>query len=241
MPDRSDKSFVLVHGAWHGGWCWVRVADRLRDAGHRVFTPTLTGLGDRAHLLSPAVGLETFIEDVVATLETEALTGTILVGHSYGGVPIAGAADRVPDRIAQLVFLDAMLPQNGQSILGLVAPELAAERRRQAQATSGGLTFPPPPASAFGVEAPDDVEWLERQLRPHPLRGYEDTLQLQHPFGNGRAITYIACTKPAYAPLLPMHDYARRQPGWQYRELPTGHDAMVTAPDALTSMLLALA
>jgi pimeloyl-ACP methyl ester carboxylesterase len=241
MPDRSSKSFVLVHGAWHGGWCWVRVADRLRAAGHRVATPTLTGLGDRAHLLSPDVGLETFIEDIVATLTMEALTETVLVGHSYGGVPIAGAADRVPDRIAHLVFLDAMLPQSGQSVLGLVAPELAAERRRQAQATSGGLSFPPPPASAFGVEAPDDVAWLERNLRPHPLRGYEDKLQLRHEFGNGRTITYIACTRPAYAPIVPMHEYARRQPGWNYRELATGHDAMVTAPGELTELLLALA
>ena len=241
MPDRSSRNFVLVHGAWHGGWCWVRVADRLRAAGHRVVTPTLTGLGDRAHLLSPDVGLETFIDDIVATLTMEALTDTILVGHSYGGVPIAGAADRVPDRIAHLVFLDAMLPQNGQSVLGLVAPELAAERRRQAQATSGGLSFPPPPASAFGVEAPDDVAWLERQLRPHPLRGYEDKLQLRHEFGNGRPITYIACTRPAYTPIVPMHEYARRQPGWRYRELATGHDAMVTAPGELIELLLALA
>lgn len=240
MPDRPEWSFVLVHGAWHGGWCWVRVADRLRAAGQRVYTPTLTGLGDRAHLLSPAVGLETFIDDVVGTLETEALTGTILVGHSYGGVPITGAADRVPDRVAHLVYLDAMLPQNGRSILSLVAPALAAERRRQAQATSGGLTFPPPPAGAFGVEGPGDVEWLERNLCPHPLRSYEDPLRLRHPFGNGRKITYIACTRPAYPPILPMHEYARRQPGWAYRELPTGHDAMVTAPDALTAMLLAL-
>ena len=240
MPDRASRTFVLIHGAWHGGWCWTRVADRLRAGGHRVFTPTLTGLGDRAHQLSPAVGLDTFIRDVVATLETERLADTILVGHSFGGVPITGAADRAPERIAHLVYLDAMLPQNGQSILDLVAPELAAERRRQAQATSGGVSFPPPPASAFGVEAPADVEWVERQLRPHPLRGYEDRLRLRHKFGNGRRITYIACTEPAYAPLLPMHEYARRQPGWQYVEMATGHDAMVVAPDALTALLVQL-
>ena len=240
MVSRSSRTFVLVHGAWHGGWCWVRVAERLQAAGHRVFTPTLTGLGDRAHLLSPDVGLDTFIEDVVGTLETGGLTDTILVGHSFGGVPITGAADRMPDRIAQLVYLDAMLPQDGRSVFDLVAPELAAERRRQAQATGGGLALPPPPASAFGVKAPADVEWLERRLRPQPLRGYEDRLRLRHPFGNGLTITYIACTEPPYALLLPIHAYARQQPGWQYLELATGHDAMITAPDALTALLLRL-
>ena len=240
MPSRSSRNFVLVHGAWHGGWCWVRVADRLRAAGHCVFTPTLTGLGDRAHLLSADVGLDTFIEDVVATLETEKLADAILVGHSFGGAPITGAADRVPERIGHLVYLDAMLPQDGRSVFDLVAPELAAERRRQAQATSGGLALPPPTASAFGVEAPADVEWLERRLRPQPLRGYEDRLRLRHPFGNGLKITYIACTEPPYALLLPIHEYARQQPGWQYLEMATGHDAMVIAPDALTALLLRL-
>jgi pimeloyl-ACP methyl ester carboxylesterase len=240
MPDRPSRTFVLVHGAWHGGWCWVRVADRLRAAGHRVFTPTLTGLGDRAHLLSPAVGLDTFIQDVVATLETEELADTILVGHSFGGAPITGAADRAPERIAHLVYLDAMLPQDGQSIFDLVAPEFAAERRKQAQTTSGGLSFPPPPANAFGVESPVDVEWVERQLRPQPLRVYEDRLRLRHNFGNGRRITYIACTEPSYALLLPIHEYARRQAEWQYLELATGHDAMITAPDELTALLLRL-
>ena len=241
MVSRSSRTFVLVHGAWHGGWCWVRVAERLQAAGHRVFTPTLTGLGDRAHLLSPDVGLDTFIEDVVGTLETGGLTDTILVGHSFGGVPITGAADRMPDRIAQLVYLDAMLPQDGRSVFDLVAPELAAERRRQAQATSGVLALPPPPASAFGVKAPADVEWLERRLRPQPLRGYEDRLRLRHPFGNGLTITYIACTEPPYALLLPIHEYARRQPGWRYLELATGHDAMVTAPAELAEILIEIA
>src|SRR5215831_8725724 len=108
---RSPKTFVLVHGAWHGGWCWTRVAERLRGAGHRVFTPTLTGLGDRAHLLSPQVGLDTFVQDIVATLEIEDLTDSILVGHSFAGATITGAADRVPERIAHLTYLAASLPQ----------------------------------------------------------------------------------------------------------------------------------
>src|SRR5262245_50776256 len=149
----SSKTFVLVHGAWHGGWCWTRVAERLRGAGHRVFTPTLTGLGDRAHLLSPQVGLDTFVQDVVVTLEMEDLTDSILVGHSFAGAPITGAADRVPERITHLVYLDAALPQNGESVFSRFPPQIVAERRKLAQETSGGLTLPVPPPSSFGVEA----------------------------------------------------------------------------------------
>jgi pimeloyl-ACP methyl ester carboxylesterase len=235
------KTFVLVHGACHGGWCWTRVAERLRDAGHPVLTPTLTGHGDRAHLLSPAVGLDTFIEDIVATLEMEEVTDAILVGHSFAGGPITGAADRVPERIAHLVYLDSFLLQNGESVFSFLAPELVATRRKLAKKTSGGLTYPAPHPGVFGVTAPDDVAWLERRLRPEPLRGYEDALSLSHPFGNGRKITYIACVMPAYAPMAAMHARARSQPAWQYLELATGHDAMVLAPLEISQMLLRIA
>jgi pimeloyl-ACP methyl ester carboxylesterase len=239
--EESPKTFVLVHGAWHGGWCWTRVTERLRGAGHRVFTPTLTGLGDRAHLLSPQVSLDTFIQDIVATLEMEELTHTILVGHSFAGAPITGAADRVPERIAHLVYLDAALPQNGENVFSRFSPQIVAERQKLAQGSSSGLTLPAPPPSSFGVEAREDVTWLERRLRPQPFRGYQDPLRLQHPFGNGRKITYIACVKPAYPPVKVLHEYARNQPGWQYLELATGHDAMVLVPAALSDMLLQVA
>jgi pimeloyl-ACP methyl ester carboxylesterase len=237
----SAKTFVLVHGACHGGWCWTRVAERLRDAGHPVLTPTLTAHGDRVHLLSPEVGLDTFIEDIVATLEMEEVTDAILVGHSFAGGPITGAADRVPERIAHLVYLDALLPQNGESALSFLSPELAAERRKLAKETSGGLTYPAPPPGIFGVTAPEDVAWLERRMRPEPLRGYEDALSLTHPFGNGRKITYIACVMPSYPVMTPMHAYARSQPAWEYLELATGHDAMVLAPAELSQILLRMA
>jgi pimeloyl-ACP methyl ester carboxylesterase len=237
----SVKTFVLVHGAWHGGWCWARVGERLRAAGHRVLTPTLTGHGERAHLLSPEIGLDTFVQDIVAVLETEEVTGAILVGHSFGGLPITGAADRVPERIAHLVYLDASLLQNGESLFDRLPPELIAERRRRAQETSGGLTMPVPSPGSFGVTRPEDIAWIERRLRPEPLRGYVDSLRLEHPFGNGRKITYIACVEPAYPPVAVMHDRAFKQAGWHYLKLAAGHDAMVTAPAALSEMLLRLA
>jgi pimeloyl-ACP methyl ester carboxylesterase len=235
------QTFVLVHGACHGGWCWARVAERLRDAGHRVLTPTLTGHGDRVHLLSPDVGLATYIEDIVATLEMEEVAEAILVGHSFAGGPITGAADRVPERIAHLVYLDAFLPRNGESVFSFLAPELVAARRKLAGETSGGLTYPAGSPGSFAVTAPEDVAWLERRLRPEPLRGYEDALSLTHPFGNGRRTTYIACVMPPYPAMAAMHARARSETSWRYLELATGHDAMVLAPAALSDMLLRLA
>src|SRR5262249_30506144 len=151
----------------------------------RVFTPTLTGHGDRAHLLSPQVGLDTFVQDIVATFEMEELTDVILVGHSFGGAAITGAAGRVPDRIAHLFYLDAALPQNGESVFSRFSPQIVAERRRLAQETSDGLTLPAPPPGSFGVTVEEDVAWLHRHLRPQPFRGYEDPLRLRHAFGNG--------------------------------------------------------
>jgi pimeloyl-ACP methyl ester carboxylesterase len=237
----SKKAYVLVHGAWHGGWCWVRLAPLLAAAGHRVLAPTCTGLGDRAHLLSPAVGLDTFIEDVAAAIDMEELNEVVLVGHSFAGSVISGVADRMPERIAHLVYLDATVLLSGQSPFDMIPPDVAAARRRAAMESSGGLTLPVPPASVFGIGEPADAAWLSRRLRPHPLKTYEDALQLRNPLGNGRPKTYVACTLPEYTVLAPVRDWVRRQPGWSYRELASGHDAMVLAPELLAAMLLSFA
>jgi pimeloyl-ACP methyl ester carboxylesterase len=237
----SKKPYVLVHGAWHGGWCWARVASLLVAAGHRVLTPTCTGLGDRAHLLSPTVGLDTFIEDVAATIAMEELTDIVLVGHSFAGSVISGIADRMPERIAHLVYLDATVLRSGQSPFDVVPADVVATRRRLAMESSGGLTLPVPPASVFGVDDPADAAWLGRHLRPHPLKTYEDALRLQNPIGNGRPKTYIACTQPDYAVLAPVRAWVRAQPDWTFGQIATGHDAMVTAPELLAATLLAFA
>src|SRR3954452_14570534 len=146
----AGKTFVLVHGAWHGGWCWGKVAAILRSRGHTVFTPTQTGLGERTHLLSKSITLDTFVEDIVNVLKFEDLKDVTLVGHSFGGPPITGTADRVPERIKQLIYLDAAMLQGGQSVFSLIPEELVAARRKLAQDTSGGLSIPPPPAASFG-------------------------------------------------------------------------------------------
>jgi pimeloyl-ACP methyl ester carboxylesterase len=236
----STRTYVLVHGAWHGGWCWVRVADRLTAAGHRVFTPTQTGLGERKHLLSAAITPDTFTDDIANVIEAEELSDVILVGHSFGGRSICGVADRMPKALRRLVFLDAGLPESGKSAFDLTLPELRAARIKAAQEFSGGLSMPPPPAAAFGVTDANDVTWVERRLTPHPTATYALPLVLKHPIGNGVPTTYIRCVAPAYANTARSAEYAQARPDCQYLEIRTGHDAMITAPAELTEMLLAL-
>ena len=236
----SPRIYVLVHGAWHGGWCWRRVADRLRAAGHVVFTPTQTGLGERKHLLSTAITPDTFVEDIVNLIEAEGLTDVILVGHSFGGRSICGVADRIPERLRRLVFLDAALPEGNTSALETNPPEVRAARIKAAQESSGGLSLPPPGAVAFAVTDPDDAAWVERRLTPHPFATYSLPLVLDNPVGNGVPATYIRCVDPAYPVLAGSAANAKSRADWQYLEIATGHDAMVTAPVELTGMLLAL-
>jgi pimeloyl-ACP methyl ester carboxylesterase len=234
-----SRTFVLVHGLFHGGWCWRRVADPLRAAGHRVFTPTLTGLGERAHLLDDRVGLDTFVADILGVLEAEELADVVLVGHSFGAVPVLGAADRAADRLDGLVLLDGLLPTPGRSAFDELAPDVVAERLRAAERFSGGLALPPVPPARFGVTDPDDVAWMQRRFTPHPIRTYRDPLCLANPLGNGLACTYLACTDPPYPVIARSHEQARSRPDWTYKELPTGHAAMVMAPSLVVEALLA--
>jgi pimeloyl-ACP methyl ester carboxylesterase len=237
----AGKTYVLLHGAWHGAWCWSRVADRLRAAGHRVFTPTQTGLGDRKHLLSRDISLDTFVADVVNLIEAEELADIILVGHSFGGSGISGAADRVPERIRHLVYLDALMLEGGQSPFGNLPAEVVAARRRLIQEQGQGVAIPPPPAASFGItEGSADAAWVARRLVPHPAGTYESPLTLRNPVGNGRPCTYIACVDPIYPALEASRQWVRRQQGWTWQEIRTGHDAMVTAPEELARMLMAI-
>lgn len=231
-------TYVLLHGAWHGAWCWREVAARLRAAGHHITTPTQTGLGERQHLLSAQITLDTFIEDVVQHLEAEEIEDAVLVGHSFGGLGISGAADRVPGRIRRLVYLDSMILEGGECPWDRMPAEVVASRRRVVEEQGAGLFAPPPPVSAFGV--PENhrlAPWVRRRLTAHPAGTYRTPLRLRHPVGNGLPCTYIACTAPWYDPLAWVRDWVRGRPGWDWAEITTGHDAMVTAPEDLTSLL----
>ncbi|MBI1845945.1 MAG: alpha/beta hydrolase [Candidatus Rokubacteria bacterium] len=230
----SSATFVLVHGAWHGGWCWARVARMLRDVGHTVHTPTLTGLGERAHLARPDVDLALHVQDVVALIEAEELRQVILVGHSYGGMVITGVAAHAGGRLAHLVYLDAFVPSDGQSLLGLVGEELAAGVRAAAREHGEGWRIPPFPPERFGVTNPKDVEWLTRHLVPQPLQTFEQGVQAKDRPSLKRS--YIYCAKPAMG-AFDRYAALKSDRGWRYHELATGHDAMVTAAPDLAKIL----
>jgi pimeloyl-ACP methyl ester carboxylesterase len=237
----SSKTYVLVHGAWHGGWCWKEVADALRGMGHRVSTPTQTGLGERKHLLSKDITLDTFAADVINHIEAEELNEVILIGHSFGGTSITGAADKIPNRIRHLVYLDSVMLENGQSVFSILPPDVVAARRKTVAEQGQGIFIPPPAPTAFGIpENHASADWVKRRLTPHPIGTYESPMRIDNPVANGRPRTYIVCTNPIYGPLEAARQWVKKQDGWNWQEIATGHDAMVTAPAELARMLAAI-
>jgi pimeloyl-ACP methyl ester carboxylesterase len=242
-------TFVLVHPAWMGGWCWRKVSPLLRAAGHDVYAPTLTGLGERLHLADPAVGLATHVEDIVNVLEFEDLRRVILVGNSSGGMVITGVADRVPERLAAVVYLDAFVPDDDQSLV-----DLLSEQRRQAmedlvKAEGQGWLLPrfaPPPwdeivRGPWGVTADEDVAWMLARLAPTPFRHFTDRLTRSNPAAARVARVFVRCLLFENAAFDRHAEMARESAGWHYRELAAPHLPYVTHPADLTEILLELA
>jgi pimeloyl-ACP methyl ester carboxylesterase len=228
-------TYVLVHGAWHGGWCWRRVADLLEKHGHKVFTPTLTGLGERSHLVGAKVDLATHITDIVNVIKWEELESIVLVGHSYGGVVISGVAEQIGGAIGSIVFLDAFVPENGDRPMDLTTRRDAIA----ALAQKGERSMPPVAAAAFQVNEQDRA-WVDRQCTPHPLATFTDRLTLTGARDRIPRKTYIRATGYANPPF----DAARakvKAAGWRIYEVPCGHDAMVDMPERLTEILLEVA
>lgn len=234
---RHERTFVLVHGAWHGGWCWRDLASELRDQGHRATTPTLTGLGERAHLLSPAVDLETHISDIVSHIDSEELNDIILVGHSYGGFPVRGAAARRADKIAHVVYLDAFVPIDGEMVASYVPADRLAEWR-DALANNPVSTLPPLTPAAFGITAPDQSAWVERRLVPHPLRTYLQPLAIATKGGIQTSQHYIACMSPKLDVFDSTRERISQDKSFSFTELTAGHDVMVSEPALLAQTLL---
>lgn len=228
--------FVLVHGAWQGAWCWQRVLPGLWRGGHRAFAVTLTGVGERAHQLSPAIRLQTHVNDVAAVIEAEELRECVLVGHSYGGIVITGIADRLADHIGHLVYLDAVVPKSGESWSSGHPAETQAARRQQIADTG---TIPPADPAVFGVTG-DDAAWVQRRQTAQPGGVYDDVLQFDERRVGRLPRTYIACTAPALPTVTKMHERVRQAPGWQVHEIATGHAAMISAPQAVLHRLTQL-
>ncbi len=231
-------TFVLVHGAWHGGWCWDRVASRLRAAGHEVHAPTLTGLSERAHLLTPLVGLETHVEDVVRVIDVLGLTDLVLVGHSYAGQIVTAVADRRPGAVAQRVYLNAFVGSDGEAARDLL-PETVEHHWAESASEQGfGWLVAVRKLSVLGVTEQADLDWLSPRLTPHPWKTYTDPLRLTGAV-DGVPATFVECVSWMRV-FAGQADRARAR-GWPVHELETGHEAMVTAPEELAAALLDIA
>ncbi|MEU9395422.1 alpha/beta fold hydrolase [Streptomyces sp. NPDC048324] len=240
------STFLLVHGAWHNGRCWERVVPLLESAGHRVLTPSLTGYGDKAHLLGPEVGLDTHVEDVVRLMDEEGLTDVVIVGHSYAGLVISSVANQVPERIAHLVYLDAMVPEHGETAVD-VQPLTQSLIDLAAKSESPWRIPPlpemPPPFGLFGVVDPVDVEWLRAMLSDQPVGCLQQPVRLNNPATELIPRTHIHCigAEPEGITRRPVPAIQANGSPAQVWELPTGHDCMITMPTELGELLLKLA
>ena len=243
-------TFMLIHGMYTGGWCWKHVTSLLRAARHDVYAPTLTGIGERVHLAGPDVDLDTHITDVVNVLAFEELQDVILVGWSYGGVVITGVADRAAARLRHLVYLDADVPQHGQSDLDLEVAEVRARREAQARTAGGGWQVARPDPERMDRSLrdwiPDDEtrRWFFTKLTDHPFKTLAQPLHLANPAvldALGR--TYILCTEGKSAGDIPLRtvEWLRHEPGWHIRELASIHLAPISAPREVADLLLEIA
>ena len=227
-------TFVLVHGAWHGAWCWRRVARLLMRSGHEVFTPTLTGLAERSHLLTPAINLDTHVLDVVNEMKWQELSDVVLVGHSYGGMVISGVAEKMEKSIASLVMLDAFMPEHGQSRRRF--PTAADARRVSGCGASGAATVcRRGPLDVFKVNEGDRA-WVDAQCTPQPIHCFLQKLTLTGARERIAKKTYIRAT--GYPkPVFRCRPGQRAAKGWRTYEVPCGHDVMLDMPERLTEIL----
>lgn len=239
-------TFVLVHPAWFGGWCWKKVSPLLRAQGHAVHTPTLSGLGERVHLARPEIGLDTHVDDVVNLLVYENLHEVVLVSNSSGGMVITGAADRAPERIARLVYLDAFVPEDGQSLLDIIPPERRAAMERLVASEGGGWLLPrfaPPPWETFVRESwritgEADLRWVLPRLVPTPFGHFRDPVRRRNPRAETVPRTYIRCLDWPNASFDRYAEAARRSPAWTWRGLSASHLPYITQPGEMTELLL---
>ena len=231
QPDAQSKrtTFVLVHGAWHGGWCWRRVADRLTAKGHYVVAPTLSGVGERSHLPPDSINLTTQINDVIGEIKWKDLNSIVLVGHSYGGMVISGVAEQLQNRIAAIVYLDAFMPADGQSLYDLNHAPSPTEK-----------ISPPHPAAYFHVNATDSA-WVDSKLTPHPMQCFTEKLKVTS--------AYQAIPKKVYirAPLFKNAAFdtalaqCRADRSWKTEIVTCGHDVMIDQPAEITAIIEKLA
>lgn len=242
-------NFLLVHGAWHGGWCWRDVVPPLTGAGHRVHAVTLTGVGERMHLMSPAITLETHIADVANAIEMEELDEVVLAVHSYAGMIGTAVADRMPGRLRHLVYVDAVVPRPGESWSSTQA-SATREARLVAAEASPDFSFPPPDPTVFGLAA-EQYEWVRRRQTPHPGHTYQAALDFDPRRVAAVPRTFVSCVAPALATIDAVRQRVADKSFWdgawqagggaRVVEMKTGHDPMISAPSELAKILLGCA
>ncbi|MEG3168010.1 alpha/beta hydrolase family protein [Sphingomonas sp. LB3N6] len=237
-----SRTFVLIHGAWHGGWCWRDVAALLRAQGHRVYTPSLTGLADRSHLLSSSLTLQTHIDDIVNLFKWEDIDDAVLVAHSYGGWPVSGAVETIGDKVNSIVFLDAFLPDNGQRVIDLNAPQF--QQALKEAIARGEAGRPVPPVKGFGIKDLAKAAWVQSKMTPQPTGVAMQPIVLSGARERIAKKTYVRAV--GYA--MPTFDrylaHAQQDPSWKAIPLAPsecGHDVMVDIPDKLSKILLSVA
>lgn len=237
-------TFVLVHGGWHGAWCWHRVVPFLTAAGHTVQTPSLAGLGERAAELHPGIDLETHVAEVTASIDPDGPRDVVLVGHSYSGMVVAAVAARRAGRIAGLVYLDAFVPEDGQALFDLAPPGRTDGFRELARLHGEGWRVPAPTPQAMGIVAEDEARWLAERMTPQSIATLEQSVRFgaEDPDPELVPRIFIHCISDPPSPtFLPFADRARSTPGWTLHELATGHDAMLIVPEDVARLLLAAA
>jgi pimeloyl-ACP methyl ester carboxylesterase len=231
----GGKTYVLVHGAWHGGWCWRRVADLLTAKGHKVFAPTMTGLGERSHLLDKTVNLATHVTDIVNVVTWEDLKDIVLVGHSYGGMIISGVAEQMAPAIGSIVFLDAFMPDTGGSLA-----ELASQPVREAisgAVQKGDIALKAVPAAVFRVNDKDQP-WVDAMCTSHPLATLTDKISVTGARERIGKKAYVRAKGYPSVAFDAAHARLQAAEGWRVYDLPCGHDAMVDMPERLSEILL---
>jgi pimeloyl-ACP methyl ester carboxylesterase len=227
-------AFLVAHGAWSAAWAWRKMRPLMRAAGHELWTPTYTGLGERGHLATPAVDLATHIADVLAVLEMEDLTDVVLIGHSYGGMVATAIAERARARIAQLIYLDAFVPRDGQCVFDLQSAATRARMLELARSEGDGWKVPPNPMPPDTSEA--DVSWASGRRLPQPIKTFEQPLRLAGMSPPPRSYIYCRRARPDDV-FRQFAERARREPGWRCFELDASHNPHITTPQALMALL----
>jgi|APSaa5957512535_1039671.scaffolds.fasta_scaffold31022_2 pimeloyl-ACP methyl ester carboxylesterase len=234
-------NFVLVHGAWHGGWCWKHVAPLLRAAGHNVFTPSLTGLGSRLHLAHAGISLDTHISDIIGVINSEELENVILCGHSYGGMVVTGVGECVPEKINTIIYLDAFMPEDGDSMISFALPDVVGNQLKQAGHTGDGWQMDPLSPEYFGVLRKEDAEWIRECCTPQPVLTWLQAVSRSDLWESIKNKVYIHAEKHPYETFRGFAERFKADPDWAFYGLPCGHEIMIDLPKELAEIYLEIA